>query len=64
FFSFKVFRNLMKRIITETLGEMKLRTPFDIVITATPTIVGKLNKEIKRDLKETINNLYVNENRN
>ncbi len=57
-------RNSLERIITEALREDELKAPFNIVITATPTIVGKLGEEIKRDLKRTINNFYVNKTHN
>ncbi len=53
-------RNRLKRIIRQTVRENELyREPFDAIVVATQNIVGKLPKEIKRELKETIDKIFV-----
>lgn len=53
-------RNRLKRIITEMIrtGHF-LEKSFDIAIVAAPSIVGKPSKEIKRELEQTMNKIFV-----
>lgn len=52
-------RNRFKRIITETIWhENILERSLDIVVVATRDIVGKLKKEINREVEQTINKLF------
>lgn len=53
-------RNRLKRIITETIRSgYYLERSFDIAIVTTLNIVGKPSKEIKRELEQTLNKIFV-----
>ena len=56
-----VIRNRIKRKISESIGETDLPIGgYDILITATPTIVEKSFQEINRDVKKNIKKIFVN----
>ena len=53
-------RNRIKRIFTETIRSGHfLEKSYDIAIVATTNIVGKQSKEIKRELEQTLNKIFV-----
>ena len=55
-----VIRNRIKRAIAGAVKESYLyKEPFDVVIVVTKAIVGKAMKEIKRELKQTIEKKFV-----
>jgi len=55
-----VSRNKTKKIFLETMSANKiLESPVDIIIVATPSILGKTSKEINRELEQTIKNFFV-----
>ncbi|MBI2062653.1 MAG: ribonuclease P protein component [Candidatus Yanofskybacteria bacterium] len=54
-----ILRNRLKRICTEIIRSGHfLEKSYDLVITATLSIVDKTSKEIKKDLEETIKKIF------
>ncbi|OGN03913.1 MAG: ribonuclease P protein component [Candidatus Yanofskybacteria bacterium RIFCSPHIGHO2_01_FULL_44_17] len=55
-----VVRNRIRRIIAESFrsGQV-LKRSFDMVVVATANIVEKRTKEIKREVEQTINKIFV-----
>ena len=60
-----VHRNKIKRMATRLIEKVGvLEKPLDAVIVAVPSIVGKSNEEIKRDLETIIKKTFVNKANN
>ncbi len=53
-------RNKIRRLINAVIGSGQfLEKSYDVVITATPSILEKQVKEIKRETEQTINSFFV-----